>query len=516
MKILKYLIFTLIILVPINVNAAISVSCDGPAKINQRISCDIKTDVKISSFKSTLVVDSAVTYEGSNASTNFSQFSSGRNLNFQTANSSTYKEGLIAYLTINVPNTTKSSFTLSFTNIEYISLSGGKKQSNVSETVQIITTTSKTTSTTKIITTQSATEKTFTVTLNPNNNSDNNEIMKCTTTGSNCKINLSNVNIPIKNGFTYNGWGNATTCTEGSKTSYTASGDATLYACWLNSGTDDPDNGETLYLQSLSVEGQELDFSKFKKEYDLVVLYEVENLIIIAAPAKEGVNVDLQETYPLQVGENTILIKLSDENQNTTTYTINAKRLKEGEEIRIPSTDATLKKIIIKGYDIDFKPNVFDYTLKVPSGTKSLDVKAIVNNEYADYKVSGNDNIYDGSIISIKVKPEIGDVINSYDIKIEVVKGIKDYLLYIVVGSVILIGIIALVIINQSKNQKKKNTKQNIAAIAPAKKVPTKMNKVQTPVVKPIPVPKPVPPQPAGVSQVKPSESKDTVEVLDL
>lgn len=531
MKILKKLIFTLIIIIPINVNAGIIVDCDGPAKINQRISCDIKTDVPISSFKSTLVVDPVVTYEGSVASTNFVQFSSGRYLNFQTANPSTYNQGLIAYLYIIVPNTSKSSFTLSFKDIEYTSSSGDKQQSNISETVQIMPVTTKTTSTTSRVTTQSSTEKTFTVTLNPNNNTDN-KITKCTTKGSNCKIDLSDIQIPTKNGFTYNGWGNAPTCTEGSKTSYTASADVTLYACWLNSETDDSDNDEMLYLQSLSIEGQDLDFSKFKTDYDLVVLYQVENLVISASPAKEGVTVDLQETYPLLVGENTISIKLSDENQNTTTYTINVKRLKEGEEIRIPSSDATLKNIIIKGYDLDFKSDVFDYILKVPSGTKSLDVKAVLNNEYAEYVITGNNDIYDGSIISIKVKAEIGDEINSYDIKIEVVKGIKDYLLYIVIGSVLLISIIALVIINQSKIQKKKTTKQNIAAVAPAKKTPTKINTIKTPVVKPIPVPKPVSPQPAGTpqtkppepatpqpagtSQTKPPEPKETVEVLDL
>mgnify|MGYP000950534759 CR=1 FL=1 len=347
MKCLKYLIFTLILIIPINVHAAISVSCDGPARINQRISCDIKSDVRISSFKSTLVVDSAVTYEGSVASTNFVQYSNGRNLNFQTANSTTYNFGLIAYLTINVPNTTKSSFTISFTNIEYTSSSGNKTQANLSETVQIMRTTSKTTSTTKN-TTQSATEKTFTVTLNPNNNDDN-KITKCTTTGSNCKINLSEIEVPTKDGSTFNGWGNAATCTEGSKSSYTASGDVTLYACWTSTGNEEP--GEMLYLQTLSIEGQELEFSKFKQDYDLVVLYEVENLVLSATPAQEGVTIDLQESYLLQVGDNIISIKLSDENQNTTTYIINVKRLKEGEKIRIPSPDETLKNIIIKGYD---------------------------------------------------------------------------------------------------------------------------------------------------------------------
>lgn len=512
MKNIRYIIFLLLVMLPINVNAAISIHCDGPAKINERISCSISSDTPINSFKSTLIVDPTVTYEGSVASTNFQQLSNGLNLNFETSNADTYKEGLVAYLTIKVPSTSKTSFALTFSSIEYTTKTTTRAQSNLTEIVQISVPTTNTTKATTSTTTQSGLEKNFVVTFDANNGTTDKQNQSCKTTGSNCKITLSNVKNPTKNGFTFNGWGNSNICTEGSKTSYTATENTTLYACWISS--NNPDSGDTLYLQNLTIEGQEIDFSKYRKEYELTVLYEVESLVISATPATEGINIDLQESYPLEVGENVVFIKLSDANQNITTYTINVNRLKEGEEIRIPSSDATLKNIIIKGYELNFKPGVFEYVLQVSTGVNKLDIEPVLTNEYATYEIVGNKNISDGSIVSIKVTSETGGKINSYDIKIEVVKGIKDYLLYIVVGSVFLVSLIALVIVNQSKNQKKKGTKDNIANIAPTKKVPTKITQVEAPVVKPIPVQKAPPVQPQ--TGTKPAESKDSVEILDI
>ena len=76
------------------------------------------------------------------------------------------------------------------------------------------------------------------------------------------------------------------------------------------------------------------------KEYELTVLYEVENLIINAIPVDESITVNLEEAYPLIVGDNTIEIKLTNDQDEESSYIIKVKRLNEGEEIRDISNDA--------------------------------------------------------------------------------------------------------------------------------------------------------------------------------
>ena len=85
-----------------------------------------------------------------------------------------------------------------------------------------------------------------------------------------------------------------------------------MYACWKANVSD-----ETLYLDSLAIEGQTIDFSKFNLNYDLTVLYEIEELKINATPSGENIKIDLKDSYPLEVGENIITIKLSDEEKST-------------------------------------------------------------------------------------------------------------------------------------------------------------------------------------------------------
>lgn len=530
-KYIKYFIFTILILIPLNAEAAIRFACISPAVPNTNVDCVITFDYPITSLVATLVVNEPI-YHISN-STNNDFINNGGKYNLLYVSKTEAGGKQIATVKINIPKgVTASHASLSIKDITYIQ--GGITKTNIPLSVGIqinqpttVTTKPVTTKPPVVTTVPSGSEKTFNIIMNPNNGESTASTQSCQTTGQNCKINLASVKVPVKNGFTYNGWGNASTCTEGNKTSYTASADTTLYACWTATAPVVPelpvvppiiDAGPKLLLQTLTIEGQELEFSKFKQDYEIVVLFQIENLVIKATPAKLDTILELKESYALEVGDNTILITLSDKEDNKTTYTIKVKRLKEGEEIKKASSDATLKNITIKDYKIDFKSSEFDYSLKISSQTKTLDIVPILSDENAEFLVSGPEELVTGSVIKIAVKAEDG-TINTYSITIEVAKGIKDYLVYIILGSVLLIGIIALIIANQSKHAKKQSNAENIKTKAPKKTRQMKSATVATPVVKTISpqealTPSPVTPIPVQTKPVSAAPVVDSVEVL--
>ena len=489
MKKNKYLLFLLLLILPLNVNAEVYINCKSPVAKGETFPCKVTVyNDKIQEFSLTVPSDTThVKYVGISPLGSFLDNSSGRNIKLN----STATNGDVANINFRLLTDTENRITLKFINISY-KLDDGEiknlaaKNSYVGVLKPTTTTTKKVTTTTKkVTTTQAQTNKIFTITFNHNNGTNETETKTCNTTGANCNISLNDVKIPERLSFTFKGWGNSETCTEGNETTYKATEDTTLYACWTTNVSDG-----TLYLDSLSIKDQELNFSKFNLDYELKVLYEVENLEINAIPSGEHIKTDLKESYPLEVGENIIEIRLLDENTSASNiYTIKVIRLNEGEEIKEISSDASLRTLKIKDYSINFNPEVFDYTIQVSSKVTSLNITAQPNDEFAEYLIDGNENLNNGSVIKITVKAEDG-TINTYIINIEVVKGLEDYLIYIIVGGLTLILIIVLVIIKANKNKKTKTRKQKVSKTAPSVKKQTKNSAVSVPPVRPASVQK--------------------------
>lgn len=209
-----------------------------------------------------------------------------------------------------------------------------------------------------------------------------------------------------------------------------------------------------LYLKTLSIEGQKIDFSKFKTNYELKVLYDVDTLKLTAEPATEGTTVELPEDLSLQVGENNFEIKLTD-GTVTSTYTIRVTRLKEGEEIKDISKDATLKVLTLSGYNINFSPTKTVYELKVKYNVKQIAVTATPNDENAKYVITGNTDIKNGSVIKVDVQAEDGTLI-SYKINITQETFFETFRLYFIIGAgAVLLILVALIIVDKTKNKKK-------------------------------------------------------------
>lgn len=75
------------------------------------------------------------------------------------------------------------------------------------------------------------------------------------------------------------------------------------------------------------------------------------------------------------------------------------------------SNDASLKKITIKGYYLDFKPDIYNYDLTVSNDITNLDIEAIPNHNQAQVIINKNDTLEIGTnIITITVTAEDGTI----------------------------------------------------------------------------------------------------------
>ncbi|MDD2505648.1 MAG: cadherin-like beta sandwich domain-containing protein, partial [Bacilli bacterium] len=449
---LKYFGLLIILLFPLKVNAKINLNCEKPNKNNVTIKCTIKSTFNIVHFEAELITDSKVTYLGSNPLSVFTNESSDKDLRFTSTSPS--GGDIVAKFQVGIPNSfiLGDSFSITLSNIKYKDKSSSslKSEPNAKETIKVGT---KVTNATTNKPAPPSSSKRFTVTLDNNNGTNQKQTLSCETTGSNCNIDLSSITKPTKIGNEFTGWGNTQICTSGSVSSYRAASNATLYACWKEIDESIPQMGDPVYLQSLEIEGQEIGFSKFKFEYDLTILYEIESLNIKAVPANPKTEIKINNNEELIVGENNITIILTDEEGNISTYTLNVNRLKEGEVIKDLSSDATLSNISLGTYSVDFSPTIVDYTIYIDSKTTSIPVIATATDEFAQVDVEGNTNLEDGSIIKVVVTAEDG-TINTYNFHISVKDNFfKKNVYYIAgIGALVLLLIILLVI-NKSKKK---------------------------------------------------------------
>ena len=183
-------------------------------------------------------------------------------------------------------------------------------------------------------------------------------------------------------------------------------------------------------------------------------MYDVESIKINAEAASDGINTEYQNEVNLEVGENEIPITLSD-GTNSSVYTLKVIRLKEGEEIKDASNDATLKSLVLTGYNIDFNSTVTSYELTVKYNVSNIEVKATPSDENAKFVITGNSDIVNGSVIKVDVQAEDGTLM-SYKINITKQNFFQTYKTYFLIGAgVVLLILLILVIIDRKKKEKK-------------------------------------------------------------
>lgn len=200
-------------------------------------------------------------------------------------------------------------------------------------------------------------------------------------------------------------------------------------------------------LSSLSLSNGVITFDKNTFEYETKVLYDTSKIEVLAVPEKETSTVKVTGNENLKVGENLITITVKAENGKTSDYKIKVTRLNEGETL---GDNANIKDIKVAGYDLPFEYDRKDYKLVINDEDK-LDITVVMDDPSATYEIKGNENLKDGSIIQIITK-SLDGTNNTYTI--EVTK--PNYLIYYIIGGVLIALAIAIPAIVYFKSVKKK------------------------------------------------------------
>ena len=165
-------------------------------------------------------------------------------------------------------------------------------------------------------------------------------------------------------------------------------------------------------LKSLVVENYDIipNFSSDVTEYTLDVTSEVTELSIKAEPEDSKATVTIKGEKELKDGENTIIISIDAEDGTTKLYEIKVTK-KEG-------TTFGLTSLKIKDAKIEFKPDVYNYSINVKSDVDILEIQAVASEEDAIVEITGNEELKEGeNIITIIVSSKDGEKKATYQIK---------------------------------------------------------------------------------------------------
>ena len=190
------------------------------------------------------------------------------------------------------------------------------------------------------------------------------------------------------------------------------------------------------------------EFHPNKYYYTVVVPYETTSVTVVATLMEKDGSVeifvnDVKNNFTvngLKVGNNKITVKTFDTtNGNILYYRINVDRLHEnGESVNtkqvtttkpgsgeegapdptLESSNANLRYILIYDQDLQFDPNVTEYSAYLPENTNALKLSAEPQAPKATYTIKGNENLQLGSTIEIEVVSENGYYRKTYKIRI--------------------------------------------------------------------------------------------------
>ena len=117
----------------------------------------------------------------------------------------------------------------------------------------------------------------------------------------------------------------------------------------------------------------------------------------------------------LQVGENTVIIRVTADNGNTKEYILKVTRKEP------PSVNALLKGLSVAegALSPSFDPNTTAYTISIPADKSSLSLDVTPADSKATYQITGNEAFRrEGNIVSITVTAEDGKSQTTYTITV--------------------------------------------------------------------------------------------------
>lgn len=211
---------------------------------------------------------------------------------------------------------------------------------------------------------------------------------------------------------------------------------------------EDPDNrSDDSYLKDIDIKDNDIDFSKDKTNYEITVDYNTDFLDINPKLSSGKSKVEIIGNENLKVGENTIIIKVTAKDNSVREYKIIVTKK---DKDQVLSNNSYLKSITIDGYNIDFKKNVYNYTLKIKN-EETLNINAITEDETAKVRIVGNNNLNNNNVIKIIVTAEDKSV-STYSITVSKEKSINYLFITVIVETVVIIGIILFLVLRKKKS----------------------------------------------------------------
>lgn len=462
MKHLKYLLLILFV-IPLSVHADnIGLTCPTTKiRSGAEFTCTIFGPEYCSTFTADLILPEGFSYKSGLAGDNYTFNKNNNTLSFEGTGLHSRVVGIITLTAPVISSETKYNISLENIKFKYTtSDTSYTNQDTLKRNVTVLkgknsNTTSPTTSTTTV------TNSKFTLKVADGVNEKQN--LTCEVSNNKtCDIDLSNLTIPSKEGYIFNGWSNEKDCTVGIKNKYTLTKDETIYACFKASESN------TLYLDTLTVNGNPIEeFSKFKTDYtlnyDVVDTYKIE-----ATGADKDVKIEVNAPEKYVAGTNVVTITLT-KNELKTIYTIN---INIGSNKPISKT--ILKELTIDGFNLNFNPEIFNYNLKVSHKTNELNVNVKTSDEDVSYIINGNKEIKDGSKIIITVFDNESNT-SEYTILIEKPTLIEEYKNYLIALGVIIFCLIVYFIVGTKKHKFGKKANE----IKPPKKERKKFKKTK-------------------------------------
>ncbi|MFA6777303.1 MAG: cadherin-like beta sandwich domain-containing protein, partial [Bacilli bacterium] len=202
------------------------------------------------------------------------------------------------------------------------------------------------------------------------------------------------------------------------------------------------------YLSSLTIPGTEISFNKENLSYSVAIEYEIESATVFALPESANATVEVKGSQGLKVGANKIEIVVTN-GLATKIYNVFINRKEDGLGV---SSNTMLETLTVKGYDINFNPDVEDYIIKIKR-EKTLLLTATPQSNRSEVYMYGNNDLTAFSTVRVKVIAENGDTgLYSVDI-IKDVYNKKLETTLVIVGCIIILG--SGIIILVSKRRKK-------------------------------------------------------------
>ena len=209
-------------------------------------------------------------------------------------------------------------------------------------------------------------------------------------------------------------------------------------------------------LSNITLSQGTLLFDPNTLEYHVKVLYDITSVVVTATPEDAKAKVSVTGGSSLVVGENKVEIKVIAENGDEKKYIVYIEKLNIDETLGNNPEIATLE---VQGYDLGFVTGKNDYTLKIED-EDSLELEITMMDPSSTYQIIGNENLKNGSIITIKTQSADGTT-STYNITIEKASNLPLIIIFVAI-ILLLIAIIAFIIIKLRKNKptKKEETKE--------------------------------------------------------